>query len=77
MDRRNYVEVVREFIASESREHIAAAGAEARALLAQPITEEALEQSLGDVGCYFYLPAAGVSARDWLAEVAGLLEAAG
>lgn len=39
MDRRNYVEVVREFIASEPREHVSAAGAEARALLAQPITD--------------------------------------
>jgi hypothetical protein len=76
MDRRNYAEVVREFIDSEPRDLVAAAAAEARALLAQPITDANLEQSLGDVGCYFYLPAAGLPPRAWLSEVAGLLEAA-
>ena len=76
MDRRNYAEVVREFIDSEPRELVSAAGAEARALLAQPIADETLEQSLGDVGCYFYLPTAGLPARAWLSGVADLLEAA-
>jgi CdiI immunity protein len=76
MDRRNYAEVVREFIDSEPREVVSAAGAEARALLAQPVTDDTFEQSLADVGCNFYLPTAGLPARAWLSEVAGLLEAA-
>jgi hypothetical protein len=77
MDRRTYAEVVREFIDSEPRELVSAAGAEARALLAQPVTDETLEHSLANVGCYFYLPAAGLPARAWLSEVASLLDAAG
>jgi len=77
MDRRNYAEVVRDFAASEPRELVAAATAEARALLARPVSNDALEVGLGEVGCYFYSPSAVLAPRDWLSNVADILEAAG
>ena len=77
MDRRNYAEVVREFVDSEPRELVSAAAAEARLLLAKPLPDQALEDGLREVGCYFYSPGAGLTARAWLSEVAGLLEVAG
>jgi hypothetical protein len=77
MDRRNYAEVVREFVESEPRELVSAATSELRVLLAKPVAEQALEDGLGEVGCYFYAPGAGLTARAWLTDVAELLEAAG
>jgi len=77
MDRRNYAEVVRNFADSEPRELVSAARAEARELLAKPLSDEALEVGLTEVGCYFYLPSAALTARDWLSNVADILEAAG
>ena len=77
MDRRNYAEVVREFVESEPRELVSAATSELRALLAKPLEDQTLEDGLNDVGCYFYSPGAGLTARAWLSDVAGLLHAAG
>ena len=76
MDRRNFVEVVRNFVQSEPPEVVARASAEARALLASPVPDQSIEEGLGDVGCYFYLPAAGRTPRDWLSEVVSVLDAA-
>jgi hypothetical protein len=76
MDRRNYRELVTDFAAGEPREIVVAAAVETRALLARPVSNEALEASLGDVGCYFYLPSASVTAREWLSNVADILESA-
>ena len=77
MDRRNYAEVVHEFIDSEPRELVLAATAEARSLLVRPLPDQALEDGLSEIGCYFYAPGADLTARAWLSEVADLLEAAG
>jgi hypothetical protein len=77
MDRRTFAEIVRDFAMVESRDVVLAATSEARALLARPITDEMLEAGLSDVGCSFYAPTAGLTARDWLSNVADMLEATG
>jgi len=74
MDARNYVQLVREFIASEPASLVAQASADARALIAGTGTDAELEQALDDVGCYLYPAGTGITVRSWLEEVARLLE---
>jgi len=75
MDARNYRQLVDEFRSSEPATLVSRAADEARALLATPIGDAELEQALDDLGCYLFPAGNGLTSREWLGEIAELLEA--
>jgi hypothetical protein len=66
--------VIAQFAHGEGTEAAARAAAEAEGLLASPLSESELQTLLDEWGCEYYLPADGLTARTWLAQVAAYLK---
>ena len=70
--------VVRRYLTVEPSESVAAAAAQLKALLATELDDSTLERSvLREHGCCFDPASIGVSMRDWLTDVLGMLEGRG
>jgi hypothetical protein len=76
LDDATYEDAIRRYVRETSLENVRQALSEIDDLLAQELSEDALELLLTERGCAFSPPAAGMAWREWLEAIRTVIEAA-